>query len=79
MTNIGPRKDHESYGMRGTQTRPSDRVTRWTRRIGSHNYEFSRVAWEGGRMGYTLRAFVANTTVCTHMWEFNAKGEYLPL
>lgn len=76
---IMKRKDAETYRMRGTATRPSDKVTRWERRIGSKTYDFSRVAWEGGRMGYTLSSTLAGTTVVTHMWEFNAKGEFLPL
>jgi hypothetical protein len=73
------RKDSETYRMRGTATRPSDLVTRWARRIGNTDYEFSRIAWMGGREGYTIRATLANTTVDVHVWEFNANGAYLPL
>ncbi|MFI6861327.1 hypothetical protein ACIBKZ_15730 [Streptomyces sp. NPDC050421] len=65
---IGRRYSEERYGMRGTSKRPSDRVTRWTRRINGTAYEFSRVAWEGGRGGHTLSVCLAGTTTTVHEW-----------
>jgi hypothetical protein len=67
------RKNSETYRMRGTKTRPSDLVTRWERVINGRTIEFARIAWMGGREGYTIRAEAGVNDL--HVWHFNANGE----
>ena len=63
---IGPRTDVESYGMRGTATRPSDRVYRFTRRINGKPFEFVRIKWASGQT--TVRVYAGNTATVLHEW-----------
>ena len=61
----------ETFRMRGLPgVVASDVVTGWTRVINGTNYDFSRVAWEGGKAGHTLTARLAGKTTIVHQWHF---------
>ena len=69
---IGARTEIESYGMRGTRTRPSDLVERHVRLINGSRYEFSRIRWADGSV--TVKVTPYNRTNILHRWDWQADG-----
>lgn len=63
---IGARTEVESYGMRGTRTRPSDQVDRHVRIINGTRYEFSRIRWADGSV--TIRAYQGRSAEPFREW-----------
>lgn len=76
---IQPRKGVETYRMRGTMTRASDVVRNWTRVINGKAFDFTRIAWQGGKGGYALTIRKGGTTTVLHNWDFTASGEHVAL
>jgi hypothetical protein len=64
---IGPRTDVEEYRMRGSARYKGDLVHHHTRRIGSTEYDFSRVEWGNGEVSVTV--WLAGTTVAVHKFD----------
>lgn len=67
MIKIGSRFEEERYTMRGTLTRPSDRVHSWYRRINGNLFGFCRMYWAEEGVT-TLTVYRGRSTERLHHW-----------
>lgn len=74
---INPRTEMVRYALRNSSGRPNDYVMAWERRVGGTRYSFTRIAWVGGRNGYTLTVRIAGKADILHKFELTADGAWM--
>lgn len=66
---VSRRFGRESYRMRSVPGGyKGDYVTSWSRAVNGKTYSFSRIFWNAGKEGCTLRVYAGQSTKVLHEW-----------